>query len=110
MLSPQKSTAAGGHSRGDAGLRGLAAHLLRLVEVVTGSPAARAGLRTGDLVLTVGRSTVTDAQGIQRQLFSDAIGSALPITALRNGAMVDVVAVPAMGVEPRHPRPNRHRA
>jgi serine protease Do len=68
---------------------------LRLVEVVPGSPAAKAGLRNGDLVLTVGRKQITDAQGIQRQLFGDAIGAALPITALRNGAMVDVIAVPA---------------
>jgi len=68
---------------------------LRLVEVVTGSPAAMAGLRGGDLVLTVGRRQITDAQGIQRQLFADAIGASLPITVLRNGAMVDVIAVPA---------------
>jgi serine protease Do len=68
---------------------------LRLVEVVPGSPAAQAGLRNGDLVLTVGRKQITDAQGIQRQLFGDAIGTPLPITALRNGAMVDVIAIPA---------------
>jgi S1-C subfamily serine protease len=68
---------------------------LRLVEVVPGSPAAQAGLRKGDLVLTVGRQPVQDAQGIQRQLFAESIGSALPVTALRNGAMVDVVAVPS---------------
>jgi len=37
---------------------------------------------------------VQDAQGIQRQLFADAIGAPLPVTVLRNGAMVDVVAVP----------------
>ncbi len=67
---------------------------LRLVEVIPGSPADRAGLRTGDLVLSVGRQPVTDAQGIQRQLFSEAIGVTLPITALRNGAMVDVMTVP----------------
>jgi serine protease Do len=68
---------------------------LRLVEVITGSPAARAGLRPGDLVLDVGRHPVEDAQGIQRQLFGDAIGVPLPVTVLRNGAMVDVVAVPS---------------
>lgn len=68
---------------------------LRLVEVVPGSPAARAGLRAGDLVLSVGRQPVTDAQGIQRQLFADSIGTALPVTVLRNGAMVDVIAVPS---------------
>jgi serine protease Do len=68
---------------------------LRLVEVITGSPAAMAGLRPGDLVLDVGRHPVEDAQGIQRQLFGEAIGVPLPVTVLRNGAMVDVVAVPS---------------
>ena len=67
---------------------------LRLAEVIAGSPAARAGLRPGDLVLDVGRRPVQDAQGIQRQLFGEAIGVPLPVTVLRNGAMVDVVAVP----------------
>jgi serine protease Do len=67
---------------------------LRLVEVIPGSPADRAGLRAGDLVLSAGRRPVTDAQGIQRQLFAEAIGIRLPITVLRNGAMVDVITVP----------------
>ncbi|TNC28092.1 S1C family serine protease [Amycolatopsis alkalitolerans] len=67
---------------------------LRVVEVVPGGPAARAGLHAGDLVLTVGRARVSDAQDIQRQLFGEVIGTRLPITVLRNGAMVDVVAAP----------------
>lgn len=67
---------------------------LRVVEVVAGSPAHRAGLHTGDLVLTVGRTQVTDAQGIQKQLFAEAIGTELPVTVLRGGAMVDVFATP----------------
>ncbi|MFL6127714.1 MAG: S1C family serine protease [Mycobacteriales bacterium] len=67
---------------------------LRVVEVVPGSPAARAGLKAGDLVLSVGREPVSDAQGIQRLLFAEAIGLDLPVTVLRNGAMVDVIAVP----------------
>ncbi|MFL6143277.1 MAG: S1C family serine protease [Labedaea sp.] len=67
---------------------------LRVVEVVSGGPAHRAGLRTGDLVLTVARERVSDAQGIQRQLFAEVIGTDLAITVLRNGAMVDVYARP----------------
>ncbi|MEN3264749.1 MAG: hypothetical protein V7646_1643, partial [Pseudonocardia sp.] len=56
----------------------------------------------GDLVLDVGRRPVQDAQGVQRQLFGDAIGVPLPVTVLRNGAMVDVVAVPTeLGCRPR---------
>ncbi|QBS46594.1 S1C family serine protease [Nocardia sp. CS682] len=67
---------------------------VRIMEVVRGGPAEQAGLRRGDLVLSVGRAEVRDAQGIQRQLFADAIGVKLPVTVLRNGAMVDMVAVP----------------
>ncbi|MDI2131363.1 S1C family serine protease [Yinghuangia seranimata] len=67
---------------------------LRVVEVVPGSPADRAGLRRYDLVLTVGRDPVGDAQGLQRSMFANAIGVPLAITVLRNGAMVDVIAVP----------------
>lgn len=67
---------------------------LRLAQVVPGSPAAIAGLQRGDLVLSVGRQPVQDAQGIQRLLFAESIGAALPVTVLRNGAMVDMVAVP----------------
>jgi serine protease Do len=46
------------------------------------------------LVLTVARERISDAQGIQRQLFAEVIGVDLPITVLRNGAMVDVFARP----------------
>ncbi|WP_409332122.1 S1C family serine protease [Trujillonella humicola] len=67
---------------------------LRVLDVVPGSPAARAGLHAGDLVLEAGRSPVAEAQSLQRLLFAEAIGVPLPVTVHRNGAMVDVVAVP----------------
>ncbi len=67
---------------------------LRVMEVVPGSPAAKAGLRPGDLVLTAARRPVADAQALQRLMFADAIGRPLPITVLRNGALVDVIAEP----------------
>ncbi|MBF6331409.1 trypsin-like peptidase domain-containing protein [Nocardia transvalensis] len=67
---------------------------LRIMEVVRDGPAERAGLRRGDLVLSVDRTKIRDAQGIQRHLFAEAIGRPLPVTVLRNGAMVDVIAVP----------------
>jgi S1-C subfamily serine protease len=67
---------------------------LRVVEVVTPSPASRAGLRAGDLVLSAGRSPVSNAQSLQRLLFTEAIDRPLPLTVYRNGAMVDVIAIP----------------
>ena len=68
---------------------------LRIVDVVAGAPAAVAGLRPGDVVVTAGRQPVSDAQSLQRLLFADAIGQELPVTVLRNGAMVDVIATPS---------------
>jgi len=67
---------------------------LRVADVVAGAPADVAGLKRGDLVLSAGRSPVSDAQSLQRLLFDDAIGRPLPVTVVRNGAMVDVIAVP----------------
>jgi S1-C subfamily serine protease len=68
---------------------------LRVVEVVPGGPAGRAGLRPGDLLLSAGRKPVTKAQDLQKLMFSDAIGRPLAITVMRNGALVDVIAEPS---------------
>jgi len=67
---------------------------LRIVEVVPGSPAARAGLFAGDVLLTVGGQPVSTAQSVQRLMFAEAIGKDLPITVWRRGALVDVIARP----------------
>ena len=67
---------------------------LRIVDVVGGAPADRAGLKAGDLVLEAGRRPVADAQSLQRLLFAEAIGRPLPMTVHRRGAMVDVITVP----------------
>ena len=67
---------------------------LQIVEVIMGSPADRAGLRAGDLLLTAAGAPVTDAQSLQRLMFADAIGQRLAITVVRSGALVDVIAEP----------------
>ena len=68
---------------------------LRVAEVVPGGPAARAGLRAGDLLLTAAGQPVEKAQDLQRLMFADAIGRPLAITVMRNGALVDVIAEPS---------------
>jgi S1-C subfamily serine protease len=68
---------------------------LRVAEVVPSGPAARAGLRAGDLLLTAGNGPVASAQDLQRLMFGEAIGRPLAITVVRNGALVDVIAEPA---------------
>jgi S1-C subfamily serine protease len=68
---------------------------LRVASAVSGGPADRAGLRPGDLLLTAGGHEVATAQDLQRLMFAEAIGRSLPITVMRNGALVDVIAEPA---------------
>jgi S1-C subfamily serine protease len=68
---------------------------LRVAEVVPGSPADRAGLRAGDLLLSAAGHPVAAAQDLQRLMFADAIGKPLAITVMRNGALVDVIAEPS---------------
>ena len=67
---------------------------LRVVEVVPGSPAGVAGIYLGDVILSAGGRPVSDGQGLQRLMLGPAIGVRLPVTVLRKGALVDVVAVP----------------
>jgi S1-C subfamily serine protease len=67
---------------------------LLVAQVVAGGPADRAGLRAGDLLLTVAGRPVAVSQDLQRLMFSDAIGRPLAITVMRNGALVDVIAEP----------------
>jgi S1-C subfamily serine protease len=68
---------------------------LRVAQVMPGEPADRAGLRTGDLLLSAGGKPVAVAQDLQRLMFADAIGRPLAVTVMRNGALVDVIAEPA---------------
>ena len=68
---------------------------LRVIEVVENSPAALSGLRAGDLVLAIDGAPLGDAQSLQKRLFADAIGRRMEVTVLRNGALVDAVALPS---------------
>lgn len=67
---------------------------VRIVHVEPDSPAERAGLRAGDLIVTVAGEPVDDAQALQRSMFAEAIDIPLAITTFRDGAMVDVIAHP----------------
>jgi S1-C subfamily serine protease len=67
---------------------------LRVVEVVPDSPAGRAGIYLGDLILTAGGRPIQNVQALLKLMLGPAIGVRLPITVLRRGALVDVVAVP----------------
>jgi S1-C subfamily serine protease len=67
---------------------------LRIAQVVPGGPAAKAGLRAGDLLISAGDMPVTSAQALQRLMLADAIGRPLTLTAVRSDALVDVIVMP----------------
>jgi S1-C subfamily serine protease len=67
---------------------------LRIAQVIPGGPAAHAGLRTGDLLISADGEAVTSAQTLQRLMLGDAIGQPLALTVLRSDALVDVIATP----------------
>ena len=62
--------------------------------MVPGSPAAAAGLRTGDLILDVDGHAVADAGDLQRLMLDEAIGRAMRLRILRLGEVVELRAIP----------------
>ena len=62
--------------------------------VQSGGPAAEAGLRRGDIVVSVDGRHVVTATAIQRLMVEDAIARRIEMTVWRNGALVDVFVVP----------------
>jgi S1-C subfamily serine protease len=67
---------------------------VEVVEVVPGSPAAKAGLRREDLIIDVGGSPVVDANDLQRLMVTEAIGHPLTVRAFRGSELVELTVVP----------------
>jgi S1-C subfamily serine protease len=67
---------------------------VEVVEVVTGSPAARAGLRSEDLVLDVDGVPLRGMDDLQRSMDDSAIGRAIRLRVYREGRLLDVTVVP----------------
>ena len=62
--------------------------------MVPGSPAGQAGIYLGDVIMTAGGRPVSGVQALLKLMLGPAIGTRLPVTLLRRGALVDVVTVP----------------
>jgi S1-C subfamily serine protease len=63
---------------------------VEIVEVATGSPAERAGLRAEDLIVELAGLTVERVDDVQRVMTEDAIGSRMPITVLRGDRQLEL--------------------
>lgn len=69
-------------------------HGLEIVSVVAGSPAAAAGLRPEDIVVTVDGVAVEDVGDLQRLMDAERIGRPVAVTVVRGGTLTKVEAVP----------------
>jgi S1-C subfamily serine protease len=67
---------------------------VEIVQVVEGSPAARAGLRPEDLLLDVDGSVMAGVDDLQRLMVSDAIGRTVAVRLYRNGQVLTVDVTP----------------
>jgi S1-C subfamily serine protease len=67
---------------------------MRIEQVVSEGPAAKAGLRPHDLLVSANGAAVTSAQSLQRLMLGDAIGQPLALTVLRSDALLDVIVTP----------------
>jgi S1-C subfamily serine protease len=63
--------------------------------VLPGSPAEKAGLRVGDVLLRASTRPVSNAESLQKLLFADAIGAPMTLVVLRDGHELEITAVPA---------------
>jgi S1-C subfamily serine protease len=68
---------------------------VEVVEVVTGSPADRAGLRPEDIILDVDAEQVSSARDLQRLMAGELIGRELDVRVYRDGRIISLRATPA---------------
>ncbi len=67
---------------------------IEVVEVVEGSPAARAGLRAEDMILAVDGTRTQRVEDLQRLMVADLIGVPVTVDLLRAGRRREVELVP----------------
>jgi S1-C subfamily serine protease len=66
-----------------------------VVSIEDDSPAARSGLRKGDVILAFGGTQVSGIDDLHRLLTDERIGVPAPLTVLRSGERRQLVVVPA---------------
>lgn len=67
---------------------------VEIVAVEPDEPSARAGMRTGDILVAVNDQKVSGIDDIQRALARWSVGQPITLTAIRNGNTIDVTVLP----------------
>jgi S1-C subfamily serine protease len=67
---------------------------IEVVEVVAGSPAARAGLRPEDLIVSVDGEPMGDVGDLQRLMVAERIGQGIEVDLVRDGDFIKLNLIP----------------
>jgi S1-C subfamily serine protease len=67
---------------------------IEVVEVVSGSPAARAGLRAEDLIVAVDGEPMGDVGDLQRLMVAERIGQGIEVEVVRDGSLIKLDLTP----------------
>ena len=81
---PPRARAASGVERG-----------VEVIEVVTGSPAERAGIRVGDVIFEIEGEPTESATDLQRLMVAELIERATVARLVREGSVLELTVVPA---------------
>jgi S1-C subfamily serine protease len=68
---------------------------VEVVEVVDAGPAARAGIRPEDLILSVNGIRIERVEDLQRVMVADVIGTRVEVRLLRAGRLMQLELEPA---------------
>jgi S1-C subfamily serine protease len=64
------------------------------MQVVAGSPAAKAGIRSGDLIVELDEVPIADARDLQRLMVGDVIGRSVAALVWRDGHLRTITVHP----------------
>ena len=68
---------------------------VEVVEIVEDGPAARAGIRAGDLIVALSDTAIEDVPTLQRLLVADLIDTPIALSVARDEAILELALVAA---------------
>jgi S1-C subfamily serine protease len=68
---------------------------LEVVQLLDGSPAAAAGVRAGDVIVSLDRRPIAGVGDLQRSLVGDLVGRSIEVTLERDGTLAEIALTPA---------------
>jgi S1-C subfamily serine protease len=67
---------------------------LEVVQLLDGSPAAKAGVRAGDIIVSLAGRPIAGVGDLQRSLVGDLVGRSIDVTVERDGTLSEIALTP----------------